>query len=296
MPWVLLQLARMCDIEPFGLRRRRRGRQADEPGWRPALKLGVLLAGLGAFAPGVVLPVAVAALGLFVGSILAGGAGRAFGALRGTVGALAVAFVVLLPWSVALAVPGGWSTVTGVGRLPSRAPGLGTLLRFQVGPLGAGVLGWALLAAAALPLLVAREWRFAWAVRFWVVALLSVGVAWAGGRGWLPLRVQDPDLLLAAAAAALAGAVAMGAAASQVDLRGYRFSWRQAAPFAGGLALLAAVLPVLGAATDGAWRLTSQEMTRSVGWMPAQVAGGAVPGALDRRPGGAAPRRLGPPR
>jgi hypothetical protein len=165
--------------------------------------------------------------------------------------------------------------VAGVGRLPSRAPGLGTLLRFQVGPLGAGVLGWALLAVAALPVLVGRSWRFAWAVRFWGVALVAVGVAWAGGRGWLPLRFQDPDVLLAAAGAALAGAVAMGAAAAQVDLRGYRFSWRQAAPLAGGLALCAAVLPVLGAATSGTWNLTSEEVARSVGWMSAQADQGA---------------------
>ena len=116
-------------------------------------------------------------------------------------------------------------------------------MRFQVGPVGAGILGWALLAVAAMPLLVGRGWRFAWAVRFWAVALLGFGLAWAGGRGWLPVRLQDPDLLLAPAAAALAGAVAMGAAASQVDLRGYRFSWRQAAPLAGGLALVASVLP-----------------------------------------------------
>jgi hypothetical protein len=176
-----------------------------------------------------------------------------------------------LPWSVSLAVPGGWSTVAGVGRLPSRAPGLGALLRFQTGPLGAGVLGWALLAAAALPLLVGRGWRFSWAVRFWGVVVVGVGLAWAGGRGWLPLRLQDPELFLAPAAAAVAGAVAMGAVAAQVDLRGYRFSWRQAAPLAGGLALVAAVLPVLGAATDGSWDLTSEEVARSVAWMPAQA-------------------------
>ena len=273
MPWILAQVARLCDIEPFG----GEGRDGTgaPPRGRAVLRLGVLLGALGAFVPAAVLPVLLTAVGLVVGSVLAGGAGRAIGALRGAVGAVGVAVVLTLPWSVALVVPGGWSTVAGVGRLPGRAPGLGALLRFQVGPLGAGILGWALLAAAALPLLVARGWRFAWAVRFWCVALLSVGVAWAGGRGWLPVRLQDPDLLLAAAAAGLAGAVAVGAAASQVDLRGYRFGWRQAAPLAGGLALVAAVLPVVGAAADGAWRLTSHEVTRSVAWMPAQAGQGA---------------------
>jgi len=277
MPWFLLLLARMTRIEPFagdgeaGGKRRRSG----EPAWRSYLLLGVPLAAVSMFAPGIGVSVLVAGAGIFLGSLLAGGAGAASRAVRGAAGGVVVAFMLLLPWSATLALPGGWSTVAGVGRLASRAPGLGTLLRFQVGPIGAGVFGWALLAAAATPLLVGRGWRFAWAVRFWTVALLGVGLAWAGGRGWLPVRLQDPELLLAPAAAALAGAVAMGAAATQVDLRGYRFSWRQAAPLAGGLALLAAVLPILGAVPDGSWHVATEEVARSVGWMPAQSEQGA---------------------
>lgn len=277
LPWLLLLLARMTGIEPFGAEdgTTRRGRRSGPPSWRPYLLLGVPLAAVSAFAPGIGVSVLVAALGLFLGSLLAGGAGAAVRAVRGALGGIVVAFVLLLPWSAALAVPGGWSTVAGVGRLPSRAPGLGALLRFQVGPIGAGLLGWALLAAAATPLLVGRGWRFTWAVRFWAVALLGVGLAWAGGRGWLPVRMQDAELLLAPAAAALAGAVMMGAAATQVDLRGYRFSWRQAAPLAGGLALLGAVLPILGAAASGSWHTASEEVARSIAWMPAQVEQGA---------------------
>ncbi len=277
MPWFLLLLARMTGLEPFGSGGgRRRGREPGAGGaGRAYLVLGVALAAASTFVPGMGVPVVVAALGLVVGSLLAGGFGPATRALRGAVAGVAVAFVLLLPWSVALVVPGGWSTVAGVGRMPSRAWGFGALLRFQVGPVGAGLFGWALLAVAAMPLLVGRDWRFAWAVRFWAVALTGVGLAWAGGRGWLPVRFQDPDLLLAPAAAALAGAVAMGAAAAQVDLRGYRFSWRQAAPLASGLALMAAVLPILAAATGGSWHLPTAEVARSVGWMPAQVADGA---------------------
>lgn len=271
MPWFLLLLARMTGLEPFTAA----GRGAGGPKWRPYLLLGVPLAAVSAFVPAMGVAVLVAALGLLLGSILAGGVGGASRAVRGALGGIVVAFVLLLPWSASLAVPGGWSTVAGVGRLPSRAPGLGALLRFQVGPLGAGVLGWALLAAAVTPLLVGRGWRFAWAVRFWTVVLLGAGLAWAGGRGWLPFRMQDAEILLAPAAAALAGAVAMGAAATQVDLRGHRFSWRQAAPLAGGLALVAAVLPILGAATHGSWNLATEEVARSVGWMPAQAEQGA---------------------
>ena len=283
MPWFLLLLARMTGIEPFGngqaRRRRRRGRRRGHaasagrdaagagPAWRPYLLLGVPLAAVSAFVPGMGVAVIVAGLGLVLGSVLVGGMGPATRALRGAIGAVVVAFVLLLPWSVALALPDGWSTVAGVGRLPSRGFGFGALLRFQVGPVGSGILGWALLVVAAMPLLVGRGWRFAWAVRFWAVALLAIGLAWAGGRGWLPVRLQDPDLLLAPAAAALAGAVAMGAAASQVDLRGYRFSWRQAAPLFGGLALVASVLPVLIASISGTWHLSSDDVARSVAWM-----------------------------
>ncbi len=284
MPWFLLLLARMTHIEPFGsvqTRRRRRSRGAKGdltdagPAWRPYLLLGVPLAAVSSFVPGMGVAVVVAALGLVLGSLLVGGTGAATRAVQGAVGGVVVAFVLLLPWSAALALPGGWSTVAGVGRLPSRGFGLGALLRFQVGPVGAGIFGWALLAVAAMPLLVGRGWRFAWAVRFWAVALLGVGLAWAGGRGWLPVRLQDPDLLLAPAAAALAGAVAMGAAAAQVDLRGYRFSWRQAAPLAGGLALVAAVIPVLIAAGTGTWHLSSDDVARSVAWMPPLAEEGA---------------------
>ena len=86
--------------------------------------------------------------------------------------------------------------------------------------MGAAPLGWALLVVAAVPLVLGRDWRLAWAVRLWMVALTCVGVAWAGGQGWIPLQFQSPDVLLAFAAAALAGAVALGAVAFETDLRG----------------------------------------------------------------------------
>src|SRR5205085_4396736 len=99
-----------------------------------------------------------------------------------------------------LVLPGrAWSTVVGSMPPESRAYGLGSLLRFQVGPMGAAPLGWAFLVAALLPLLLAQGWRLGWAVRCWAVAILSVGVAWAGGRGWLPLHLQAPDVVLAPA-------------------------------------------------------------------------------------------------
>jgi len=186
-----------------------------------------------------------------------------------------IAFVLLLPWSFQLLLPDGWSTVTGVARTGADGYGLGALLRFHVGPLGSAPLGWAFLVAAALPLILGKGWRLAWAMRFWMVALVCVGVTWASGRAWLPLRLESPDVLLAPAAAALAAAAALGAMAFEVDLRGYRFGWRQGASVAAGVVLGLATLPLLGAVPDGRWKLPDTEVARSVAWMEPEATRGA---------------------
>ena len=113
------------------------------------------------------------------------------------------------------------------------------LLRFQTGPLGASPVGWVFLGAAALPLLIGKGWRFDWAVRAWVVAVASFGVAWTAQRGSLPIDLPDTEVLLAPAAAALALGAALGVTAFEVDLPGYRFGWRQ---MAAGLAFVALAL------------------------------------------------------
>src|SRR5581483_6351192 len=101
------------------------------------------------------------------------------------------------------------------------------LLRFQPGPVGSTPLAWALLATAALPLLVATGWRFAWAVRLWVTALLSWGAALAVTRGWVGSWAPPTDVLLVPALVALTTAAGIGLAAFEIDLRGHAFGWRQ---------------------------------------------------------------------
>ena len=120
-------------------------------------------------------------------------------------------------------------------------------MRFQVGPIGGGVLGWALLVAAALPLLIGQGERHAWAVRGWALALAGWGSAWLSLRGDLPVPLPEPAVLLAPAAAGLALAAAMGVAAFERDLPGYRFGWRQIASGVAAAAVALAILPVLGA-------------------------------------------------
>ncbi|MEA2931783.1 MAG: hypothetical protein QOI56_568, partial [Actinomycetota bacterium] len=268
-PWMLASIVRLTGLPPF------HSQDDEPPSRRDILLLGLGLAVVAAFVPSVALALVVAAVGLVLGSVVSGRSGATSTAFLGALGAVLVAVVLLVPWSLELLLPGGWSTVTGVARLPAAQPGLGQMLRFEIGPLGAAPLGWALLVIAAVPLVLGRDWRLAWAVRLWMVALTCVGVAWAGGQGWIPLRFQAPDVLLAFAAAALAGAVALGAVAFETDLRGQRFGWRQALSVAAGATVAAITLPVLGAATDGRWNMPSTDLARSVAWMEPEAGAGA---------------------
>lgn len=270
-PWVLRSLLRATGIAPFGVR------DDDGRGARRAvLPLGVLLAVVAALAPTLVVLVVLAAAGLAVGSVVAGEVGRALRAAVAAAGAVVVAAVLLFPWSLDFVLPGSQlSAVTGVGGPASRAAGLGALLRFETGPLGAPPIGWVFVAAASLPLLVGKDWRLVWAARMWMVAITCWGVAWAGGRGWLHVGTPAAEVLLAPAAAALALAVALGLLAFEVDVPGYRFGWRQLAPTATLVAVLLGALPVAASALGGRWNTPRTDFAGLLSWMPEQRANGA---------------------
>ena len=276
-PWLLAMVARSSGLAPFGSRG-----DPDDAGPVTAarsrtelLKLALLVAVVGALVPSIAVVLVVAAVGLVLGSLLAGRVTGALRALLAVVSASAIALVLHFPWSLDFFSGSGWASVAGVAPDPARAPGLGALLRFELGHLGGAPLGWAFLVAAALPLAIGRSWRFAWAVRCWIMALTCVLVAWAGGRGWLPFRLETADVLLVPAALGLAVAAAMGAAAFDLDLPGYRFGWRQLASFVAGGALVAGVLPIIVGAGSGQWNATSEEVTRSVAWMTPEARNGA---------------------
>src|SRR5207248_8675283 len=231
-PWLVGGLARATGLEPWAT-----------PGELPRrvptmLRLGLLLAVAGAFVPSLALVAVAVALGLVLGSVLVGGTRAALRSLTAAVGAVGVAFALLFPWSLHFVLPGReWAAFAGAAPSPAHAPGFGALLRFHIGPVGGAPLGWAFVVVAALPLLIGRGWRLAWAVRLWAVALVCVAVAWAGGRGWVLSGVQLRDAMLGPAALALAGAAAVGMIAFQTDLLRYRFGFRQLASVVAAVAV-----------------------------------------------------------
>lgn len=296
MPWVLARLACITGLEPYGRApaapdssapaapgpsassgpRHALGDKKVGVGWPAIVRLGLIVALVSAFVPSAPLVVLLLAGALVLGSLLAGGAGAATRAVTASLGAAAVTFALLFPWSLDFVLPGTqWSAVTSAGTQPGHGLSLGTLLRFETGPLGGRPLGWAFLLVALLPLLIGGGWRFTWAARLWTIALVFWGVAWAGGRGWLPFALPSTEVLLAPAAIALAAAAALGVAAFEVDLPAYRLGWRQVASIVAAVAAAVGAIPVLGASFNGRWHMPDTDHGELLTWMRSHRAEGA---------------------
>jgi GT2 family glycosyltransferase len=221
--------------------------------------LGLLLAVAGSFAPAFVLVTGAMAAAIAIGGILTGEHREMLRMLAVAVGACAAAFAISFPWAVAFAEGGSaaWGTLLGPIGGAGTSPALADLMRFDVGPFGRGLLGWGLLAAATLPLMVARGERLRTATRWWCASLASIALAWAALEGWLGAGGSATGVLLAPAAAGLAGCVALGMNAYEVDLPRYRFGWRQAVTAAGAVCAVAGAIPFLGATLGGRASLPS---------------------------------------
>ncbi len=256
-PWVLGALGRLSGEIPFPVTR------AGRTGGR-VIGLGVVVAVTGAAVPSFLFVVPIMGLALLAGSALVGRAKRGLQVLGVAAGATLVAVVLLLPWSAA--VLGSRAATLGVDAGSSARLGFGQVLRFDTGPIGHGPLTWAFLVVAALPLVIGRGWRLAWAARLWVVAIAFFWLTWAGLRGWIP--ALPPEVSLAPAAAALAGSAALGAVAFELDLPGYRFGWRQLAAAAAGLALAVTSIPMLIASGQGRWHLPSADASSVLAFLP----------------------------
>ncbi len=264
-PWLLGRLAQASRTMPFSpdgpLPTVRR------PLWQEAVATGTVTA-----LAAVLFPQAPALL-LLVGGALALGTLSAF-EHRGTgrmlavsVGAALVAALLHLPALVDLlrsrAAADAWM---GLER-PAGALSALDLLRFDTGPIGITPLGFCLAGAAALPLLIGRDWRLGWAVRAWTVAVACWVLVWAQEQGHIDVRLPEPGVLMAPAAAALAFAVALGVAAIELDVGGRarpeqpwervarRFRFRRLVSALGVLALAAATAPVVVASMDGWWHM-----------------------------------------
>lgn len=271
-PWILARLSRSLGVEPFASATVERRRPIAHLG-RQALALGVLLALLCAFVPAGAIVTLICAAVLAVVSMLLGQWAAALRVASVAVGGVAVAAVLCFPWSLSFLAPGAQlSSLTGLVSSPaSSGLGFGAALRFDTGPLGSAPVGWAFVVVAALALLVGRGWRLTWATRMWGVAIASWGLAWMASRGWLGASFPSPDILLVPAAAGVALSAALGLAAFEGDVPGYRFGWRQGVSLAAGAFALVGLVPVVASIPGGRWNLPSQGVEKALSWLPAKA-------------------------
>jgi len=264
-PWVLTALVR--------------GALRERPLARTALGLAVGLALVGALdPPGLVLGV-VAGIGLAVGLVLADGwqARRRAGlvlatALAGVVGAL----VLLLPWSAETLASGArWQVFFG-GRVADAGVTGSDLLRFAPGPVGQTPLAYLVVAGAFLVLVVARAWRWRWAVVLWCVAGTAWLVAWAGAAGWLGPWAPPATDLLALSLAALVGCVALGVSGLPGWLAAQRAGQRKLVASALGVVVFLALLPVGGVLAQGSSDLPGTGWTQATAFLTKQAAPGQL--------------------
>jgi hypothetical protein len=253
LPFVLARLGRASGLRPF------------VPSHGPAkirwdlrsliaeiAPLGLLLAVLGALAPPVLLDVGVIVVTTLAASLVVGGAGAMVRSAVVGGGGLVVAFLCCLPWSVTWLQTGSrWSLFAGSVPPAGSALSPADLLRAHTGPVGAwwGAAGLVVLAGFAF--LWARGPRLAWATRWWVCALGSIALAWAGSSGWLGAGGGDAEVLVAPAAVAFAACCGIATAAFELDLRHHRFGWRQITAVLAVGCFAIGILPALGAMLGG---------------------------------------------
>jgi GT2 family glycosyltransferase len=261
-PFIAAALARASSLGPFA---------TDEaPRWRARrsgqiVVLGALVALAGMFAPAVFPMVLVAGLSWAVGSLLVGTTAAAARVVITAVAAVGVALVLTAPWAIGTALAGHSAvSVFGLPVSAANAPDWGEVLRFAIGPAARSPLVWFLVAAAALPLVIARGPRLTWAARLWVLAVASWALALVTTRGDLGSFAPSESVVLVPAAFAVAAAVGLGISAFENDLGGLEFGWRQVVSVVALAGVVLGLLPVAVASAGGRWGLPSEGVEQSL--------------------------------
>jgi GT2 family glycosyltransferase len=267
-PWIVNQLARASRLAPYGIVGGDAGPGTTERSVVQRIFILGVLTAIGALVVPATVPVVVgAAVAMALGGLVVGQVRGILRLLVVTVGAVALAVVLQLPWSLEFATT-SWAELFGLRVAGQPAADLGAILRFTPMDPSSSVLGWAVLVTAALALLIGRQWRLGWAMRGWALALAAWGVLWAASQGYLDGYLPNPEILLAPAGVGIALAGAMGMAAFEVDLPDYHFGWRQIASLVAGAALMVAIVPFLQRSFDGAWGMPRGDFNQTLSRLP----------------------------
>ncbi len=207
---------------------------------------------------------------LAVASLIAGVPWRRAAMMAAAALAAVVAAVVLhLPWSHTWFQAHGWLGITGPAEVRPSGLGLLRLARFDLGSTPLGTLAVALYLPLVVGLVVARSWRFTWAIRAASMVVVFLGLAVLTERGTFGFHMPDVALLLCPVAVGLALGAATLAAATQDDISAGGFGWRQPLAVLAGAAVLLGVVPGFVATGGGRWRMPRTTLISSLRQLPA---------------------------
>ena len=231
--------------------------------------LALLLAVAAAFEPFMLVLALAAGLALAVVELLRRAVRRerlgapVAGSLQVAV-AVALAAIAHLPWLIEFDSLRAYLDASLGSRTPSTPSSLVELLRFQTGPLGELPLSWGLMAAAAIPLLIARGERLWSSVHGWAVALIGFAAAWVIVAGWADALADGvglghslAEVSLAFGAVGLCWTAATGPAALAAAGGDAPPRTRSAMVLLSGIAVGAMVLPTAWASIGGNWSAPS---------------------------------------
>ncbi len=245
VPFLVVRLVRIAT------RAEGEGRDTNVGGWRGILGLVVLTAVAAAWYPLAPLAAMLAAVAVLLAAPFVGGWILGLRMLSAAVLAGLLGFVLLFPWSVGYLDAGSDPGALGLAFRPVLS--VSEILRFETGPAGAGWAGWGLVAAAALPLLLGRGARLAWATRAWFLVLIGWGLVWLPSRFAPDTSVPAPEAALTLSALGLALAVGLGVSTFVDDVRKVRFGLAQLAAAIAAVGIVLPTLSFVADASDGRW-------------------------------------------
>ncbi|MGF1599352.1 MAG: glycosyltransferase [Acidimicrobiales bacterium] len=258
-PFLFGSLLRIDGVSPYGDR-------LGSPGFRvvvrslPVLliRYGFLVAFVATFAPSVVVVAAVLALAFALASTVVGHGARAQEFVLAAVAAVVAPVALHLPWSYDVFRSFSWRWLVGP-RSPEAGPGAFLdLLLFAPGRHPASVLTFGILAVALLGLALAPRRLFGLATQAWVAALVLLGLAWFGARGWLPFGTPAAEVVLAPVAVAFSLASAIAVRSIELGDGAGRPRWLRLNRSLIALGVAAASLGAIQMSLSGRWETPTQ--------------------------------------
>ena len=271
-PYLLSSLLKLSGHSPFGAVGGPPGPGvADRTEPVRLIRFGFLVAIVATFVPAVVPLAAVTAL-VFTIVVLATGAGRPRELALASVVSVVAAVALHGPWSYDLLRNLTWRWVIGPDSPETSFSTLLDLVQFAPNTYTPRVLVFAMVGLAVLALLVARQNLLYISLTGWLVAITFWGLAWSDRRGWLPVDIPAPEVLLTMAAAGLCYVVAVGVRSLEVDLmnadlpaRAVRI--RKLGVTVGSVGVAAMFLVGILGSFSGSWRAPSSNFASSIDFL-----------------------------